>query len=406
MAATNVGIGRKVVDITLQSIAAKGAENSNFNGTNGNVIQTANSVGTSAVARGYVWDITYLRLFPGVFAAGVTPPDLQMWVQIDRQSYQSWFFIDLSQDGNIFPRRENTVGGKWIKVGESMLAWAALLARGKRKAPPSNMPLVFTGWKVSQGVQVFFTSTSGFTAADVVEAPRIEMYGDVYDATTLQFVASNLPYTPAMSIQSERKIREGAPPYTNTFQLKPLSLSNWKSYPGGPNQGTAQVQFYAKFCSPIQAITGPQPVPLSDIPSLGGNSGIAPSTEYLGWDYADNSNDLQVIRLFGRRPGPGAGYFSLTKGQNQLFPLDTAFGATCTYGDNPIPYGAVQPYRPESNLWFLPPRWGSWDPSLEGEETIYNETMAVAIGAQEGQTIAAGTDKTVVVGVQVISTSI
>jgi len=406
MATTNVGIGLKVVDVTLSAIAANGTEYSNYNGTNGNVSQTGNSVSTSAVPRGYVWDITYLRIFPGVFAAGVTPPDLQMWVQIDRQSYQSWFFVDLSQDGNIFPRRENTVGGKWIKLGESMLAWAALLARGKRKAPPSNMPLVFTGWKVSQGVQVYFTSTAGFTAADVVEAPRVEMYGDVYDSSTLQFVAANLPFNPSIMAQSERKVREGVGAYTNTFQLKSLSLSNWKSYPGGPNQGTAQVQFYSIFCQPIIDIVGPQPVPLSDITSLGGNSDIAPSTEYLGWDYADNTNNLLVLRLFGRRPGQGAGYFSLTKGNNQLFPLDTAFGATCSYGDNPIPYGAVQPYRPESNLSYLPPRWGAWDPSLEGEETIYNETMAVAIGAQEGETIAAGTDKTVAVGVQVISTAI
>lgn len=405
MAQTNVGVGRLLVDLTLASIAADGSENSNYNGTNGNVSQTADSVGTSAVARGFVWDGTYIRIFPGTLAAGATAPDLQMWVHIDGQSYKSWFYVDLSQDGLIFPRRENTVGGKWIKIGDSMLAWASMLARGQRSGPPSNMPLRFTGWKVSQGIQVYFTSTSGFTAADMVEAPRIQIYGDVYDDAALQFVSANLPFNPTMVAQSERKVREGIAPYTNTFQLTSLSRANWKSWPGGPYQGTAQVQFYTKFATPAIDVSGTTPFPLSDIVSIGGNSANTSSDEYLGWDFSE-TNNLLIIKQFGRRPGQGAGYFSITKGNNQLYPLDTPFGAVCTYGNNPIPYGAAQPYRPESNLWIPVPRWGAWDPSAEGDETIYGETAAIAIGAQAGKTITAGSDKTTVVGVQVNSTAI
>jgi hypothetical protein len=404
MATVLAGPDQLLADVQVVSLGAgqtlfsvTGAQNSVGSGL---VQMTPNSVNTTEPLKTQVWDGLYLSIFPGTLAAGQTAPDLKMYVHVDSRDYSGWFFVDMSIDGNMFPRRQNTVGGKVVVLGDSLLQAAARVALGGNK-PSGSMPTRFTGWKITQGITFYFYSEAGFSASVFTEPPTVALYGDVLDAATLAFMQQNLPWDGSIVEQSTRRALKGLSPYRQTHTpAGPYSLDNWKSYSGGPGQGHVSVQRSFKTARNALAVQGDSPYALSVISSVGGSTKNVtnPDTENLGWDYAQNSNAFKLIEG-GRRPGPGAGYFGLYFGGSNWSTGDTAKGTVSTYGNPRVPFGSVQPYRVESNLYYSLPHWGAWSPGEAAPELVAGETAAIAISAQNGQTIQALSDQTAIGGV-------
>jgi surface antigen len=362
---------------------------------------TPNSVNSTQPFNKTVWHALYLAVHPGTLAAGQAAPDLVMWVRVDGQDFSQWFYVDLSVGGCMFPRRQNTVGGKVILLGESMMEWAARIARGAQR--PKNMPMRFTGWKIVDGIDFYFYSAAGFGAATFLEPPTIQLYGDVYDEAAAAWVNAVLGWDGEIRLQSERRARAGKPEYRSFHDAPGISVANWKRLPDGANQGGTKVHRTFKFATNNVAVAGTSITPLSKIGSLQGKVGNVPVDQQdLGWDYSGKNNAFQLIEV-GRRPGAGAGYFGLYFGGTEIYPPETAYGLVCTPGNPRVYFGQVQPIREEGALYFPVQKWGQWSPGEAEPELIAGETAALAIAAQNGQTIAVGTDETAVGGVTVLA---
>ena len=408
MATTTPGIGQLLTDVQILSIGANQTIQSISGQTNtegtGVVQMTPNSVGLTAPRRNIRWDGTYLAIFPGTLAAGATAPDLKMWVHVDDGDYGQWFYVDMTIGGNMFPRRENEKTGRVVLLGQSMLLAAVAATRGA--GVPKNMATVFTGWKIGQGVDFYFTSTVGFTAADFVEPPTIQLYGDVYDSATLGFLQQNMPWVGDFSMQSSRRQLRGLPTYRNTqVPTGGYSLTSWGTYSGGAAQGQVKLQRLFRHAFNNVAVSGNTPFPLTKIDSIGGAVGNVPVSQMdLGFDFTNTRNAF-LLREIGRRPGAGAGYFGLFFGGIEISPNDTSLGTVSTTGNPRVPFGNVQPILQDSNLYFAMQDWGKWSPGEPEPEVIADETAAIAIAAQNGQTILANTDETSIGGVLALSGS-
>jgi hypothetical protein len=405
--ASNRGSGRLLADITVSALAANTSIVSPTTGSltigQSTVGLTPNSVQQTAPGSGIVWDALLVRVHPGVWAAGSTPPDLAMWAVIDGISYQSWFYVDISATGLMFPRRENTIGQKVVKLGASLLrvgmeaAQARLRNPGRAVGFPHNMPLRYTGWKITQSLQLGFFSEAGFDASAYVVPPRVQILGDVYDAALLASLAAQVQWSPAISVTSPRRIRQGLPPFETEAPVPNFTVSGWRGLPGGSHQGRVQIQRSFRFAVNALSVSGGI-YPLTALQSVGGSVQNVAQNQDLGWDFRTLDSAF-ILKEFGRRPGPGAGYWGLTWGNNEIEPLDTTLGQPLSYGDNPIPFGVVQPTLSDANRYYALPAWHAWEPTHEGDEVIYKETAAPFIAPQSGASILAGTDTTAYGGV-------
>jgi len=411
--AVNRGSGRLLADWTITALQAEAPVLAPTAGsTTGNSVisVTPNSIGSTTPNNGIVWDALLLRIHPGVPAAGVTPPDLSFYPVIDGQPYSSWFYADMSVQGLMFPRREQTVGQKVVKLGASLLRAANEAATVRLRNPavavhfPANMPIRYTGWKVTDTLQLMFYSAAGFTASAWAVPPRVQIFGDVYDEGLLSQVAAQLDWRNDIFATSPRRIRRGLAAFKGTFSPPAFTLKGWRALPGGVQQGAVTVQRSFRYAVNAQPVSGTIPYVLSTIQSLGGTQQNVAQNQDIGWDYS-KVDAAFVLMEFGRRPGQGAGYWGLYWGNNEIEPLDTSFGQPLSYGDNPIPFGLVQPNRPDAGLYYAMPSWHAWEPSHEGYEVIYKETVAPFILPQGGQTIAAGTDETAYGGVVIMLTN-
>lgn len=375
----------------------------------GSTIQiTPNSVpGAQIQRKDQVWDGLYLEVFPGVLAAGQTEPDLRMWVEIDDQDYSSNFYVDISPSHNMFPRKRLAKNGRVLVLGESMLKLAFRSAQGAGKQ--NNLPAKVTGWKISDHIRFHFLSESGFTSSVFVEPPRIRLWGDVLDDSALQYINSNLRWDPTINETSVRRELAGIGAYAAQHAFSgPITRQAFQSLPGGPKQNGLAIYRFFRFSINHQPVTsGPQPYPLTRIQSLGGSiQQVGTSTTVypqmdLGFALKGTSNALKITE-FGRRPGAGAGYWGIYRGNGDMQPMDTTLGQPMTANDNPIYFGA-DPDNPNQTITL--PQWGSWSPGEGGQEVIAGEDAAFAIAALNGQTIPAGSDETAVGGVIYLATT-
>jgi len=386
---------------TLQSVS--GTTNTVGSGT---VQMTPNSVGSTQPYTGTAWHITEIHAFPGVLAPGATEPDLWAVLHIDGQDFSTTIYIDMSVHGCMFPRPDLTVGQKVVRLGESLLLAAKAVAMGAPK--PKNYAIRFAGPKVTQGVDVFFTSNAGFTASTFVESPTLQLVGDVLDEDTADWINRTLGWNPEIKLQSPRRARLGLPPYEASFDIAPdsnkriISLRNWSKLPDGAQQGDVKVFRFAKAAYLQTAVSGTTITPLSAINSVGGKVGNVPTSQDLGWAYAGTRNAIYLTH-WARRPAQGAGYAALYFGGTQVEPSETAYGITSTYGRPRIPFGLVQPLRADGNLYYALSPWGAWARGEQHPELLAGETAALAVAAQNGQTIAANTDETAVSGVVILA---
>ena len=406
MASVSPGPGQLLADVQVISLGAgqtlgtiSGATNTEGSGT---VQMTPNSVNTTTPKNGQVWDGLLLSVFPGTLASGATAPDLKLQVKIDGSDYTTVFYVDISIDGNMFPRKENTVGKKYIVLGESMYL-AALAAQRAGVAPGSlrNMATRFTGWKITDEITFNFFSAAGFTSSTFVEPPTVQLYGDIYDQSSLAFVARTLGWNPTISETSIRRAVSGKAPFTQTHgSLGPVA-SAFNTLPGGAQQGNVKVYRYFKHAFNAVPVSGNQPFGLTKLSQVNGAVGNVGPNQDLGFDFSKQQGAFKLIEI-GHRPGQGAGYIGLYFGGTEILPGDTSLGTPSTYGNPRVPFGAVQPWRPESNLWYALPKWGSWAGTGSPELVGPGEVAAISIAAQNGQTIAASTDEVAVGGVLIV----
>lgn len=403
MATKLPAVGVTLVDAQVLSLGA-GQTLQTVSGTTntvgtGTVQMTPNSVGSTQPVEGTVWHATEIHGFPGVLAPGATAPDLWVIIHIDEADFSAYIYIDLSIGGCMFPRPDLTVGQKVVKLGDSMILAAKAVSMGGPK--PNNMPIRFTGWKVTDNLEVFFASTAGFSASTFVEPPTIQIIGDVLDKDTIDWINKVLGWNPEIRLQSPRRARLGLPPYTAAMDLpggNKLSIDKWAALPDGSKQGNTKVHRFAKAAVLQVAVSGTTITPLSKINSVGGKVGNVPSSQDLGWDYGSTGNAIYLTH-WGRRPAQGAGYAALFFGGTQVEPAETAYGITSTYGRPRIPFGQVQPLRADGNLYYPLSPWGAWSRGEQHPELVAGETAAMAVAAQNGQTILANTDETAVAGV-------
>jgi hypothetical protein len=410
MATLIPGPGQLLADVQVTQIGAGQTVNTVSGTTYSPTAQsttqmTPNSVGSTKPLTGTAWHCLYVAVHPGVLAQGATAPDLTMWVQVDNQDFSAYFYVDLSIGGLMFPRRQITVGGKVILLGESMFEWAEKVSRGA--GLPSNYPIRFTGWKVTDDLTFYFASSAGFTTgaqgsgATFINPPTVQVYGDVFDATSAAYVSRLLGWNPTINLQSERRARAGQPAFGAQVPGA-INLGSWKALPDGSNPGVVAVYRTFKYAYLNVAVAGTTITPLSSLGALNGKVGNVPNTkEDLGWGYASTVNAFRLTEI-GRRPGAGAGYFGLFAGGNTIYPPETAYGLVCTPGNPRVYSGQVQPIREEANLYFTLQKWGQWSPGEAQPELIANETMALAVAAQNGQTIQPGTDETLVGGTTIL----
>lgn len=413
MAQLTPGTDRLLVSVQATSLAAGAALESVSGATNtvgtGTVRMTPNSVNTTSPLTNTVWDGTRMEIKPGVLAPGKTAPDLKVFVIVDNVSYQSVFYIDASATGNALPPREQTVAQKAVLIGKSMLADAAAVSAGQTKTI-KNAALLFTGFKVTDSLNVAFYSAAGYDAATFTSPPTVEIYGDVYDAAALAYVARKLNFEAGITMQSVRRALAGKTPYTNSFawpnlgnqnpNLPNFNLANFKQLPNGAGQGAVKVWRWMKTAYNGAAVSANNFV-LSNIQSLGGAAAnLVNSYDDMGFAFTSTSFGI-LLREFGRRPGANAGYAGLFFGGSTYSPDDTAYGMVSTYGAPRIPFGSVQPLRSSSSEYFAPPAWGFQSPASQAPEVLANETAAMAISPQSGTTIALKTDETLLGGVRV-----
>ena len=405
MPGVEVGPGQLLADVQVISLGAGQTLQSISGATNtvggGTVQMTPNSVNTTSPKSGQYWDGLLLVAFPGTLAPGATAPDLKLQIHVDGVDYTASMYLDISIDGCMLPRPQNSVGKKFVRLGESM--YVAALAAQRNGAPPGslrNMATRFTGLKITDEITFYFTSNSGFTSSTFDEPPTVQLYGDVYDAASLRWVQQVLGWNPTISETSVRRASKGLPPYQQAHQSLGPGASAWNTLPGGPQQGGVKVYRFLKFSTNAQPVSGNQPYGLTKVTALNGGTNNIPPNEDLGFKFAGTGNAIKLLEL-GHRPAPGAGYIGLYFGGSEIYPGDTSLGTPSTYGNPRIPFGAVQPWRPESNLWYALPSWGSWagEPS---PELVAGEDAAIAIAAQNGQTIAAGADEVALGGVLIV----
>lgn len=409
MATIKAGMGQLLVDVQVTAVGAGQTINTvsgtTFTQGTSTTQMTPNSVNSTQPVTGTVWDALFIEVFPGVLNPGQTEPDLWMYPQVDDISYRDSFYVDISISGNPFPPRDNTVGRDSLTLGASLLKDAM---RGSFRPVPA---LDYSGWKVTKDLTLFFYSQAGFTTGSsgtFAVPPTVKIYGDVLDLKTLGYVNGRMRlFNGAIELNSVRRYLAGMLAYTNTFQFAgPVSLNNWATLPGGPKQAGVKVYRFFKVSQPLQSTSGQAVYPLTNtVTQVGGKAGNVGQFSDLGFDFSSNRSALKVDQ-FGRIPGAGAGYCGITHGGMDVYPYETAFGLVCTPGDPRIPYGQVQPLRPESDLYYRIPRWGDWSPGETEPEVIAGEAAAFFISAQNGTTIqgapttgsTTGYDRTIVSG--------
>jgi hypothetical protein len=405
VATSIAGPNQLLADIQVTGLAAGQTGFNSMNGvtnTSGqNSIQmTPNSCGYTSPYTNTYWHGLYLDVEPGVLNAGQTEPDLQLWFHIDGVDYSSYFYVDISVSKNMLPHRDNTLSRQYVALGNSMYeaAYTGNFGRG-------NLPLVFTGPKIGQTIDFWFASTAGFTTSPTgtfASPPTIKLWGDVYDAPSWNYVVQKLgSWNGSISMQSERRNLLKLPSYS-AVHVASLDFTNgFLQLPDGPKQGAVRVHRYMKFATPLNAVSGTSPYPLTSlVQSVGGKAGQVGQYNELGYKFAQNNNAVRISE-FGRRPAAGAGYFGVTKGTANIYPTSTTYGEVDTPGSPRAWYGLQSPVTPLVGMYFKLPNNGNWNPMYQDKEVFAGEDIAYFVAAQNGQTITASTDYTAVGGVMV-----
>lgn len=410
MATAEVGPNMLLADIQVLGLAANQTgffSQSGATKTSGNnsIGMTPNSVDSTQPVTNTYWHGTYLEYQPGVLNQGQTYPDLQFWFHIDSADFSSYMYLDLTVSRSMLTPREKTTGRHYIKLGNSMI-----LAAIASNFPGTNGPFYFTGPKVSSNIDFWFASTAGFTTGvggTFASPPTFKLWGDVMNQTLWTWLLGKMgAWKGGIYLNSVRRQITGMDPFVVNHQVADdfASIkSAWPTLPDGPGQvGKSKVYRMMKYATPLNAVSAVTPYVLSNlVTGIGGKSGQVGPYNELAWAFSTNPNKAVQVELYGHQPVAGSGYIGLTKGNKNIYPNDTPFGVVDTVGDPRAWYGDNSLYTGLTGQSDKIPQNYDWVPGGGSMEVIAGEDAGYFVAAQNGQTIAANTDYTTVIGYQV-----
>lgn len=346
-----------LLDLTVTKFKAGVTQKSNLSSTytspNGNTeIQiTNNTVNGASIPNGQVADATDVIVIPPVLADGTTP-DVEFWFEVDGQPMDKYSIYDGSADGNMFPFPMLNVGRR-ISLGDSLRKALVMIGAGKSF---SNVPYKCTGLKITQGLRVVFKSVAGWgpagTNTSTVATPlRVIVLGDTLDRQTIDpltryylpnsFVNVMDPFFGLINLQVPN-------PGQNLSQM-------WNTLPGGIKQGSVKINRRILFStngvatstSNIFTFTNSQKM-------LGSENNVSDQQHDLGDDFSDptNNNIFVYDGLGVRLPSNQQAYVGFNVDGNNIPNNEGQAGKSISTNLNFLLYGAVQPVRSESNLYY------------------------------------------------------
>lgn len=390
---------RLLLDVSVTQLNAGTSAQSPITGsttlTNSDIKITANSILSTQVNPGEVWDARIVRVTSPVDNASATNqyPDCYFTFYNGASDLQNQIMIDASYYGNMFPRENTTDGQRQVLLG---LAMDDVLMRNMlNPGSVQNIPLLITGIKVTSSLTVYVTSTAGFgNNGSVVTPLRIQVYGEVYDDSDLAVFARGYNGTMFLNVPPS------APFVGVHTPAGPLSTKTISSYPGGLSQSGLRVYRRITYAY-NNAATGTSNIfPFTQINSLQGvPANVVDPQHDLGDDFTQN-NDVFDWQQFGLRlPANASAYVGFKVG-SLIVPLSTQFGNPVSYHNNPYQYGQAQPQRASSDLYYAMPE------ATKLAKILVHKNAVVPFVSTNGLTsLAANTVSIAKSGVQISSAS-
>lgn len=349
-----------LVDITVSAISPGATHRTATTG------QLADARGTSEITQigsvrvlsslalaGLYGDLTRLMFVPPVVQDGggnIVYPDVFVVPVVDGVPLGFVLRWDASAPRNMLPNPAVTVGG-----------WQVLLGIPFRKAMRermNNLPLKATGLKATVNYRFDVFSERGFpNAGDTLITPlRIIGYGDLLTDDELAELAA-LGYDGTFVDQVP-----GFPEFRGTHRLKggPLSGRTWSSLPGGTNQAETKIyRFFRQGINRVATGTSNRFFLTRDV-TLGGSEDAVEDEEDLGFDFTRGAQADDYLRIThaGVIPGTNQAFWGV-RVNDQVLPVGiggSTEGLPVSQGFNPWAYGAVQPQRGDSNLYYAIPK--------------------------------------------------
>ena len=324
---TSYPVKSVLLDFTVTALNAGATITSPYSGSssvNGQYGVTANSITSFTVPSGSVYDVTDVFIIPPQTSSG-TYPDVQIVPVIDGTPLNNLAIIDGSMPGNMFPPDDLLEGtSRHIKIGYSVRE--ALWKRSK------NLPLLITGWKAKANLAVTVTSAAGWSSPLV--PLRIVMVGDIYKAADVEdlrkygydgLVQLNVPPTQGLTAVHAMP--------------GPLSLDTWTALPGGTGQVGVTVNRKLAYATNLVGSNPGSILPLSNLNTIGGNTGYVGSYQDLGFDTTDGKSAF-LLQEFGVNLASGISAYVGWKVGSTVVPQDTQNGTPISSGRNRFRYGA------------------------------------------------------------------
>lgn len=386
-----------LIDITVSALSAAATHRTAITGQLSDARGTSEitqigsvRVLSSAALSGLYGDLTELAIIPPIVqtASGIVFPDVWIVPVVDGVALGHVMRIDGSAPRNMLPSPMVTVSGVRVLIG--------IPFRHALRAGMDNIVLKTTGLKasISYRFDVYSSRGWGISGDTVITPLRIIGYGDLLSPDEVSEVAS-LGYNGAFVNQAP-----GFPEFRGVHRLKggPLSEKTWTSLPGGTNQGETKIWRFFRAAYNRVATASSNRFFLTRDTGLGGSETYVESEEDLGFDFSTKGpreDDYLRITHAGVIPGSNQAFWGV-RINDQVIPSGiggTSEGLPVSPGFNPWAYGAVQPQRPDSNLYYPLPK-------TPFDIAIYKNKVAFFV-TPNGSAIAANDASVAVAGIYV-----
>lgn len=374
-----------LLDVTVNQINAGATVQSPESGVTSvdtsDIQVTPNTITSTHLSNNYVADARVIEIISPVDNAASTKqyPDVQISLINGSNDLKDTMIIDGSFLANMFARKKATHGGRQVVLGFSVRD--LLLKSAQFPGSVTNMPLMLTGVKVTEGLYVSVTSLAGWGNNGTAAVPlRIIVRGEKYQESDLVNLA--LGYDGTMGVSYP-----GVPEFFGQHILSgPLSTATWSSLPGGDNQtGSYKVRRRINYAYNQQATGTSAPYVFSRLGVVGGNQqNVVDNQHDLGDDFS-KSKSVFIWQQLGVRIPNGQAYVGFKVG-NEIVPQDSPQGAPISYRLNDLQYGSAEPQTLQSAQYFA-----LAEADTLAQMMVYKDAVAPFIATTGTQSYAANT---------------
>lgn len=342
---------------------------------------------SSTALSGLFGDLTRLRMRPPIVqdsGGNIVYPDCYVWPIVDGVALDHVMRIDASAPRNMLPNPMQTVGQIEVLIG--------IPFREAVRAGMENLPLKATGLKaaISYRFGVYSERGWGITGDTVLRPLRIIGLGDLLTADEVADVARR-GYNGSFSNQAP-----GQPEFRGVHRLKggPLSEKTWASLPGGTNQAETKIWRFFRQAINRQASPASNRMYLTRNTELGGAETFVDDGEDLGFDFTRGAfaDDYLRITHAGVIRGTNQAFWGV-RINDQIVPAGvggTSEGLPVSDDHNPWQYGAVQPQRADSGLYYALPKTPFDIAVFQNKVVFFVAPNGTAIPADEASIAVAG----------------